>query len=569
MPPEDLPGGTSGVWAFPDNSGCGRRWTAIGSRYGSATREPYRTPVAQQDGAQHAWGNVARRLGKVDTGEIMGPLDGNTGYGVFSLTPAAVTLVLAFWSRNVFVALVCGILAGAVVTFAHTGDPASLNVIDRFLLPALGSERYAQILLVYLWCLGGLLGLWEATGAAARFGRAIGRYFRGYRGSKLFTVLSGCMFHQGGTVSCVLTGATARPVTQEGGVPPTEFAFLLDSTASPVAALIPFNAWPVYVAGLIAGTTVHGVAVAPDAAAGLGWYIAAIPWNVYAIGTVLLAFLAAADWWPFVPTWRTEKEETVAVSKDSQPVSQETVSGYRPGLAEFFVPLVVLLGVTFLPRLLRLTGREVLPYFGTRSEALNEAFLLAVVSAVAVAVYRGVKLQTALEAFLHGCQTMTVGAIILGLAVTLGEVSRSLDPANYLASLVVHRLPIWTLPACLFSVSATISFATGSSWATYAVVLPIAVPVTCAALISAAGGGEASIVLQEPSTRIFLAACIAAVIGGGVFGDHCSPVSDTTILASVFARCDVMDHALTQLPLGLQVAGISLLAYVILGLLLT
>lgn len=484
-------------------------------------------------------------------------------FGILSLTPAAVTLLLAFWTRNVIVALCCGILSGAVVLASHAGDLTALNVVDRFLIPALGSPRYAQILLVYLWCLGGLLGLWESTGAAIHFGDRMSRFFRGRRGAKLFTIATGCLFHQGGTVSCVLTGATARSVAERNGVAPAELAFLLDSTASPVAAVIPLNVWPFYVAGLIAGLSVEGAPLIPDAAAGVRWYLASIPWNAYSFFVLLLTFLVAVERWPLARAWRTPEGTVTESTTTLRPPSAP--GHYRPGLADFLVPLAVLLVVTFLPQILRAAGHEHLPYFGDRTNALNEAFLLATVAAVATAIWRGLPATAALEAFLRGCQAMTIGAIILGLAVTLGEVSRQLDPASYLASLVVGRIPAWTLPACFFLTASLISFATGSSFATYAVVLPVALAVACEAVAHAVGVRDGTALAQDEAVARFLTMCIGAVVAGGVFGDHCSPISDTTILASLFARCDVMEHTVTQLPIGLQAAAASLALYLALG----
>ncbi len=488
--------------------------------------------------------------------------------GWWSLAPAAITLILAFATRNVIVALVSGVFAGAAILAWQTGDIAALNAIDRFFLPALGTKRYAQILLVYLWCLGGLLGVWEATGAARRFGQQASRLFFGRRGSKLFTVLAGWVFHQGGTVSCVLTGATARPVTRDNGVTAAEFAYLIDATASPVASLVPFNVWPFFVGGLLAGTTWHGHTIIPDASEGIRWYLRAIPLNVYSILSVLLVGLVALEWWPFVP-WKMQRRVD---SSSKSAASQSGKSGappgeaYRVGAADFLIPLAVLVSVSFLPAILRAFGWEELPYFGERRDAINEAFVLATVTAIAVAVARGMAVRNALDAFLKGCQSMTTGAIILGLAVTLGEVSRQLDPAAFLATRLGDHLPVWLLPASLFLLACGISFTIGSSWATYAVLLPVAAPLAFGSLMSSGavethGVDATGIDIAEG----YLVLCVSAVLGGGVFGDHCSPVSDTTILASVFGECDVMEHTLTQLPFGLVAAAAAVLFYLVAG----
>ena len=172
-----------------------------------------------------------------------------------SLLPALVTIALAFLTRQVVASLFAGVLTGSVVLAVQTGNLADANPITSFLLPAIGRPGYAQILLIYLWSLGGLIGLWERTGAAQHFANVVGGAIaRGRRSSLFFSWLLGCVFHQGGTVSTVLTGSTAKPVTDRHQVSHEELSYVVDSTAAPVATVIAFNAWPVYVAGLVAGT---------------------------------------------------------------------------------------------------------------------------------------------------------------------------------------------------------------------------------------------------------------------------------------------------------------------------
>ena len=162
-----------------------------------------------------------------------------------SLLPAIVTIGLAFVTRQVLPALFAGVLTGSAVLFWQSGDWADLNPITRLFLPSLGSTGYAQILLIYLSCLGGLIGIWTRTGAARHFAEWVGERLAGGRSSSLFFAwLLGCVFHQGGTVSTVLTGSTVKPVADANRVSHEELSYVVDSTASPVATILPFNAWP-------------------------------------------------------------------------------------------------------------------------------------------------------------------------------------------------------------------------------------------------------------------------------------------------------------------------------------
>ena len=169
-------------------------------------------------------------------------------FGFWSVLPPAVAIVLAFLTREVISSQFIGIALGGVIT-------GKLNIVQHFLIPSIGSEEYGLILLVYLWALGGLIGLWTRTGGAHAFAGWAGRLLvRGPRSAKFFAWLMGMIFHQGGTISTVLTGTTVRPVTDRHQVSHEELSYIVDSTASPAATLIPFNVWPIYVAGLVVGT---------------------------------------------------------------------------------------------------------------------------------------------------------------------------------------------------------------------------------------------------------------------------------------------------------------------------
>jgi Na+/H+ antiporter NhaC len=214
------------------------------------------------------------------------------------------------------------------------------------------------------------------------------------------------------------------------------------------------------------------------------------------------------------------------LASDLEPPSE---IGYRPSLADFTVPIGVLLLVA------------IGPYVVTGQFRINEAFLLAVLSAMVVARLGGMRLGEIVQGFVRGCQSMTIGAIVLALAVTLKEVAAGLNTADFVVSLVGDRLPLAALPPLLGALCMLIAFSTGTSWGTYAVVFPVAVPLAWA-------------LNPDP---FFVHVCFGAVLGGAVFGDQCSPISDTTILSSMFTGCDLMDHVITQLPLALAAAALG------------
>ncbi len=456
-------------------------------------------------------------------------------HGALSLLPAALTLVLAFTTRRVLPALFCGIVAGGCVLYASSSDLSDLNVLDRFLLPALASESYARILLIYLWCLGGLLGVWKRTGAAEHFARTVGeKVVTGPRSSLAFAWLVGVIFHQGGTVSTVLTGTTVKPVADRYGVAHEELAYVVDSTGSPVATVVPFNVWPAYIAGLVVGT-VPVIATEADA---LAFYVRAMPWNFYAIfalGSTLLFGLGLLPWvGAKMSAARTRARTGQGLDRaGAQPMLPDAAAavpeGYTPAMVDFAAPLVVLASLA------------IVPYVLTGKPWINEAFGACVLTVMGVAFVRGLTLKDLMEAFLDGCKAMTIGAVILGLAVTLGLVTKELDTASYVVTLLGDGFPAVLLPAALSALCMGMAFATGTSWGTYAVVFPIAMPLAWA-------------LAADPT---YLAIVFGAVLGGAVFGDQCSPISDTTILSAMFSGCDLMDHVETQLPLALAAATLG------------
>ena len=450
--------------------------------------------------------------------------------GAWSLLPAIVTLVVVFLTREVIVALLLGVIVGGLVT-------GQLNVLGAFVLPAVGTESYALILVVYLWALGGLIGLWTRTGGAETFALwAADRMVRGPRSAMLFAWLMGVVFHQGGTISTILAGTTVRPVTDARRISHEELTYLVDSTASPVATVLPFNAWPLYVAGLVVGTT---PLFATEAQA-VAFFFAAIPFNFYGILAVVSTLLFALGVLPWTGAkMRRARERSRATGALDAPGAQplapaeltlpQVPAGYRPGLADFALPILTLLGVAIVPYLLTGTVR------------IAEAFGLALLVAVSLALLKGMALRDVLDGFVSGCKGVTVGAVILGLAVTLGLVSRELGTAAYIVETLGDSVPRVLLPAILMAVCMAVAFSIGSSWGTYAVVFPLAMPLAYA-------------VGPEPS---YVALCFGAVLGGAVFGDQCSPISDTTILSSLACGADVMDHVTTQLPLALAAAGVA------------
>ncbi len=486
-------------------------------------------------------------------------------YGWMSALPAIVAIALAFTTRQVLLALMVGIATGGLVYGFGSGVAATdigsfpwlrLNFLQSFILARLATPGFAVILFVYLWSLGGLIGLWSRTGAALHFAQTIGdRFVVGPRSAKMFTWIIGLVFHQGGTISTVLAGTTARPLLDKHGIAKEEQAYLVDSTASPVATVLPFNAFPIVAATAIVATIplfAQGSANQQLADA-TSFYFRALPFNFYSIFAVLLTLLFALHLMPAIGPMRRARLRAHSTGELVRPGADPLMSkelediqpypGYRPGLIDFVMPLTFLLVIAIGPFLIQ-------GFLGnTQRVYVAEAFFASVLVAAITASAKGMPTKAIIEAIVDGAKGVTVGAIIIGLAVAMGGVANALGTGDYVASLI-GDIPAYFLPPLLLLAAMFTAFSTGTSFGTFGVLLPVAMPLAHAIL---------------PGNETFLAMSMAAVIGGSTFGDQCSPISDTTILSSLATGSDLMDHVVTQLPYALMAASAAALLYIGIG----
>ncbi len=483
-------------------------------------------------------------------------------FGIWSILPAIVTLGFCICFREPLPALLLGIISGALVL-------ARYDLTEEVFLPGLASTRSAGIVLLYLWLLGGLMGVWSRTGAGIAFADwTCKRFVRGPRSAKLVAWVLGVLFFQGGTVSTVLVGTTVRPITDANRISKEELSYIVDSTASPIASLIAFNAWPGYVQSLI---VVPGVAYLATESDRIGFFFKCAPLSFYSIFAVLGTFLLSIDRAPILGRrFRTAiararaGEPAAEQASDAMPpvphvldtiepagprtgdADRDGSSGvdptYQASPLEFVVPLVVLIGVAVC------TG----VFLG--SPQVRWAFAIALAVSVATALLRGMRLPSLVEGISDGLKSVTVASVILVLAVVLGGLTTELGGGLYLSSAIGDELPRLVFPATLFVLTAVIAFATGTSWGTYAIAFPLTMPL---AIMLAAD-------LPADSGEWFVMICFAAVLNGSVFGDQCSPISDTTILSSLVSGCDLMEHVRTQIVPALVAGGCAMIGWTIL-----
>ena len=353
----------------------------------------------------------------------------------------------------------------------------------------------------------------------------------------------GVVFFQGGTVSTVLVGTTVRPIADKERVSHEELAYIVDSTASPIASQLAFNAWPGYVQAFI---FVSGVSFLATEADRIAFFFQSVPFCFYAIFAVLGTLLLSVDKPLFLGKQlgaaRARARETGQLdAPGAAPLSAKELqgsnvpAGYKPNVLEFFLPLGTLIAIA--------VGTFVA--FGTPN--VHWAFGAALLLAAGIALAKGMSLKDLMSGFHDGIKGVLIGSVILLLAITIGGISRETGGGNFLVEQLGSTIPYFLLPVLLQLMTMVIAFSTGTSWGTYAVAFPLAMPLAWAV---ATGQG-----LAHP--ELFMTLCFAAVMDGSVYGDQCSPISDTTVLSSVCTGCDLMDHVKTQIPQASIAAGLA------------
>lgn len=413
--------------------------------------------------------------------------DGQVHYGIMSLVPAAVAIGLAFVTRNVLLSLFMGIVSGGVI-YAFGAAPLGsspldfpymrTNILETFVLPTVGSRGFAIILVVYLWCLGGLIGLWGKTGGALRFTEWMGeKMVRGPRTAKLFGWLVGVIFHQGGTISTLLAGTTVRPLLDKEKISKEEASYIVDSTASPVATVVPFNVYPFVIAAAVAGTIPLFPAEVEGSQAsltpGVTFFFENLFFNFYPILAVLGTLLLSLNILPAIGGIRRARkrvEETGEIVRPgSSPMTSDELStvdvepGYRSGLVDFLLPITFLLGIAMIPYFIVRginVARTGLP--GEPPLYITEAFFAALLVGIFVAVAKGMPFQKALDGVINGAKGVTFAAMILALALTMKSVGDALGVGPYVAD-VLGDTPKAILPVLLMFAAGVVAFSTGTN----------------------------------------------------------------------------------------------------------
>lgn len=463
-----------------------------------------------------------------------------------SLLPLAITLVLCLSTRNVIVGLFSGVFVG--VMMLHSAGPlaAMSQLVIEHIVPEL-TDSYNAGVLVLLAFIGGFVALMEKSGGGAAFAQSINSWVRSRLQAQLAAWIGGIAIFFSDLGTPLIIGPVFRPLTDRLKISRQKLAFIIDSTSSPVAILVPFIGWGVYIMGLMSQEFAALGLEQNELAA----FVKTIPFQFYAwlaVGMVPLLSVLKLDFGPMQKAeisarQGSESSPTETESHDSD-IESFAHANARPMLV--WVPLSLLAGV--LCWQLVPLGFPLKPVSGSIFRAaLSSAYFCAAVTLITLmALLRVRPVLQSIDIYLKGMTNMTLVAVTLLLAWALSDIGRSLGAAVFVSEVTEAALPVWILPAVIFALSAILSFATGSSWGTFAIMFPLVIPT--ASLVGAP-----------------LYACMGAVLSGGLFGDHSSPISETTILSSSGAGCAQIEHFRTQLPYALFNGMICIFGFLMAG----
>lgn len=504
------------------------------------------------------------------TGSLEERLDPRLYPGWISLLPPLIAIGLALVFREVVVSLFFGVWLGALFYAGLDPLQATWRAIDHYIVPALANPDHAAILIFSLM-LGGMVGVMGRSGGTRGIVEAVSPIATSPRRAQLATYLGGLAIFFDDYANTLIVGNTFRPITDRLRVSREKLAYIVDSTAAPVAAIVFVSTWVGFEISLIgdglilaarqAGTPPELSAALADASPFVV-FIQSIPYLFYPILALMMVGLIVLTQRDFGPMWKAENRASrgdglyrdgAALMVDTSGGGMEPDEGTPHRWFNAAVPVLTVIAVVLLG--LYFDGRAALGEPGSLRDIFSEAdpfkallwgSLAGVLVAMGLAiVQRILDVREAIEGWLAGMRAMMMAFVILVLAWSLGEVTLDLATAPYLTQILEGTLAPELLPVLVFITSSAIAFATGTSWATMSILIPLVIP-----LIIALGGAAGFEAGESPG---LLFGTISSVLAGAIFGDHCSPISDTTVLSSMASACDHMDHVRTQLPYALAV----------------
>ena len=464
-----------------------------------------------------------------------------------ALLAPIIAIVLALITKEVYSSLIIGIVVGGFIYAGGNFETAINHVLFDGFVASL-SDSYNMGIIIFLVLLGALVAMMNKAGGSAAFGRWATAHIKSRVGTQLATILLGCLIFIDDYFNCLTVGSVMRPVADQQKISRAKLSYIIDATAAPVCIIAPISSWAAAVAGFARGA---------GADSGMSLFVQAIPYNFYAIFTIIMMIVIAVARFDYGPMKLHEMNAQLngdLYTSGTKVENGDVESNPKGKVIDLILPVVVLIiccviGMIYSGGFFEGTG--FIEAFSNSDASVG----LVIGSAVAIVftivyllIRRVISFKDAMASLPEGFKAMVPAILILTCAWTLKAMTDSLGAKIFISQLVEGSAGALQafLPAIIFVIAVGLSFATGTSWGTFGILIPIVLSVF-----------EAG----NPLMIVSISACMA----GAVCGDHCSPISDTTIMASAGGQCDHLNHVSTQLPYALTVAGVSFVTYIIAG----
>lgn len=464
----------------------------------------------------------------------------------WALVPPVVAIVLALITKEVYSSLFVGIVIGGLFWSGFSFENTVLHVFQDGIVGVL-TDSYNMGILVFLVILGIMVCMMNKAGGSAAFGRWASVHIKTRIGAQLATIVLGVLIFIDDYFNCLTVGSVMRPITDKHQVSRAKLAYLIDSTAAPVCIIAPISSWAAAVTGFVEGED------------GFYIFLRAIPFNYYALLTILTMVLLVVLKIDY-GSMRVHEDNALRGDIYTTPDrpyadAQDDVVEEKGGVIDLVFPILVLIGCCIIGMLYSggfFSGVSFVEAFSASDASVGlmlGSFFAFVITVIFYALRRVLKFTDSMACIPDGFKAMVPAILILTFAWTLKAMTDSLGAAEYVAGVMETAATglVNFLPAIIFLVGCFLAFATGTSWGTFGILIPIVVAVF-------QGTNETMMIIS-----------ISACMAGAVCGDHCSPISDTTIMASAGAQCNHVNHVSTQLPYAMTVAAVSFVTYVIAG----
>ena len=464
---------------------------------------------------------------------------------IWSLLPAVIAIALALITKEVYTSLFFGIIVGGLLYSNFKLEGTLTHAFNDGIVASI-ADPYNVGILVFLVILGIIVMLMNKAGGSAAFGRWASEHIKSRAGAQLATIGLGVLIFIDDYFNCLTVGSVMRPVSDKSKISRAKLAYLIDATAAPVCIIAPVSSWAAAVSSYV------------EDGKGLSLFINAIPFNFYALLTiVMMVFLALTDM-DFGPMAKHEKnaKENDDIFSGMKRMAEEKSEESNPKgkVIDLVLPIIVLIISCVIGMIYAggfFSGENFIDAFSNTDASVGLMLGSAVTLVIVIGYYlirRVLNFREITDCIPEGFKSMVPAILILVFAWSLKAMTDSLGAKQYVEMLVQNSADgfQYFLPAIVFLIACGLSFSTGTSWGTFGILIPITLGVF-------------------PLTDPIGIVCVSACMAGAICGDHCSPISDTTIMASAGAQCDHVTHVATQLPYALTVAAVSFVAYIIAG----